>query len=86
MMEVVTFALLYNYWTPNSFTGSNMSLGRSPSIAAALIEFTKEVNYGVVNEKADIPIFQHLKQLVMHSAVISDTVWEEIVLHVSSSI
>lgn len=38
--------------------------GLFPSIAVAVIEFTKEVNYAIVHNKIDKPIFLLPKQLV----------------------
>lgn len=38
--------------------------GLFPSMAIALIEFTKEVNYAIVHNKIDHPIFLLPKQLV----------------------
>lgn len=46
-----------------------MPQGLPPSIAVALIEFSEEVNYGVVRKKADIPIFQILKQPAMQATL-----------------
>lgn len=60
MMEVVAYPPLYNY----SFMVHNLALGFFPTIAIALNEFTKEVNYAVVSEKTESLIFLAFKYLV----------------------